>query len=119
MCKDTKTTVSVCKLKIQLHGDYFSDSDPVDLTVEGVVKIYYLGLCTCMLQELSSPHSDGCVDLSIVVTIASWSNDAKDGDMTNKADVGSIIASDNMSGEMLEYGGIAVSGIVCWWRQLV
>ena len=42
-CKDTNTPTSVCKLKMQLLGDYFSDSDPADLTVEGLVKMDYLG----------------------------------------------------------------------------
>lgn len=42
-CQDVNTAASVCKVKMQLLGEYFSDANPVELTVEGVVKMDYLG----------------------------------------------------------------------------
>ena len=119
-CKDTNTPASVCKLKMQLLGHYFSDADPADLTVEGVVKMDYLGRRVLMLRELSmsSLGGDGGAasaatgaDFSIDVAITSESNtnNEEDGDMN----VGSTVLSDNMSSGMLKYGSIQVSsGIV-------
>lgn len=42
-CQAVNTTASVCKVKMQLLGDYFTNANPVELTVEGVVKMDYLG----------------------------------------------------------------------------
>ena len=42
-CQAVNTAASVCKVKMQLLGEYFSDTNPVELTVEGVVKMDYLG----------------------------------------------------------------------------
>ena len=42
-CKDVNTTSSKCMVKLQLLGAYFSDKSPARLTVEGVVKLDYLG----------------------------------------------------------------------------
>ena len=42
-CQAVGTKASVCKVKMQLLGDYFEDADPTDLTVSGFVKMDYLG----------------------------------------------------------------------------
>ena len=42
-CQAVNTTASVCKVKMQLLGSYFSDADPADLSVVGKVKMDYLG----------------------------------------------------------------------------
>lgn len=42
-CQAVGTRASVCKVKMQLLGDYFEDADPTDLTVSGFVKMDYLG----------------------------------------------------------------------------
>jgi len=42
-CMAVNTTASKCKVKVQLLGEYFNNADPVDLIVEGVVKLDYLG----------------------------------------------------------------------------
>ena len=57
-CKDTNTPTSVCKVKMQLLGDYFADSDPADLTVEGVVKMDYLGRRRRVLRDVNSDGTD-------------------------------------------------------------
>lgn len=42
-CMAINTTVSKCKVKIQLIGAYFSDAYPTNITVSGSVKLDYLG----------------------------------------------------------------------------
>lgn len=42
-CMAVNTTASKCKVKVQLLGEYFINAEPVDLIVEGVVKLDYLG----------------------------------------------------------------------------
>jgi len=80
------------------------------VTVEGVVKMDYLG--RRVLRELN--NLDGAVaggaDFLIKVAIDSGSNtkNEKDGDMN----VGSTVASDDMSSGVFEYGTIQLSVII-------
>jgi len=43
LCTSINTTASKCKVKMQLLGDYFTDTDPSDLIVSGFVKMDYVG----------------------------------------------------------------------------
>jgi len=94
-CRDTNSTVSLCKLKMQLIGDFFSDTNPADLTVEGVVKVDFLGRRILQMGSGSSGGETKRTDFSLNVAIGT-SNDMTEGD------IGSSFASDDMSSGMTQ-----------------
>ena len=115
-CKDTSTPTSVCKLKMQLLGDYFEDADPTDLTVEGVVKMDYLGRRVLQMKngERSLPAVDGGAgaDFSLDVELSSSDSkvEGKEGDVVDAGPTMDVDAS--MSSGMVTTGSIILSSAI-------
>jgi len=113
-CRDTNTTTSVCKLKMQLIADFFFDTDPANLTVEGVVKMDFLGRRVLQLRSGRSSSDTKrrlvAVDTDFFLNVAIGTN--KDVNMEDKADVGSTLASDDMSSGMVHRSILLFSVIV-------
>jgi len=115
-CIGTNTSVSVCKLKIQLLGEYFSDSDPVNLIVEGDVKMDYLGRRRVLKMKSSSggnierdgnrddrrsldekQYENAGADFTLEVPVVSPAGSSNNADKEDDADVGSIVDLDDVS----------------------
>ena len=41
-CENTNTSTAKCQVQLQLLGEFFIDSNPTDLTIEGIVKLDYV-----------------------------------------------------------------------------
>lgn len=78
-CQAVNTTASVCKVKMQLLGEYFSDTNPVDLTVVGNVKMDYLGRRRRLLgNEEEVVQKTGSAEFSLVASLSTGSSDTEE-----------------------------------------
>lgn len=108
-CEGNGTAASVCKLKMQLLGEYFSDSNPADLTVEGQVKLIYLGRRRVL--QLSVEDKKSQVDAGVVFTISVPVSGASSSNTNEKdtADVESTVKLDDMN-----HASIIISSLVAF-----
>jgi len=95
-CQAVNTTASVCKLKMQLLGSYFSGADPADLSVVGKVKMDYLGrrrgrllldhhVVDDGIMKRDLQESSNTATFTVTVPVSSGPSEAKD---SSDAEVG-------------------------------
>lgn len=110
-CQAVNTTVSVCKVKMQLLGEYFNDADPADLNVVGKVKMDYLGRRRLRDTMKRNLEQSGNAIFTLTAPLSSGlSDEVKD---ISSPEVSSIDAGS--SAYNILYGSLATFSLIAYY----